>query len=160
MHDWQSLQRWLLLNMEPDLAALSEVLKRVRTALPEAELTLLTASPIPSLNGITAVSFASWGIAESPTSSEVATQGKALIQAMQQRAFEAAIIFTPPERSPHTLAYLCYLAGIPLRVGQSQEFGGGVLSTWVRPPIDPVPLSEYYLHLLSAVDVFATAHPG
>jgi ADP-heptose:LPS heptosyltransferase len=56
----------------------------------------------------------------------------ALISKLRQSAFDAAVIFTNPGESPYPLAYICYLAGIPMRIGQSQEFGGGVLSEWVK----------------------------
>lgn len=52
----------------------------------------------------------------------------ALIAKLREYAFDAAVIFTNPRESPYALAYICYLAGIPIRIGQSQEFGGGVLS--------------------------------
>lgn len=52
----------------------------------------------------------------------------ALIAKLRSDAFDAAVIFTNPRESPYALAYICYLAGIPIRIGQSQEFGGGVLS--------------------------------
>lgn len=47
---------------------------------------------------------------------------------IRQNRFDAALIFTTPSQSPYTLGYLCFLAGVPLRVGQSCEFGGQVLS--------------------------------
>jgi len=50
--------------------------------------------------------------------------------------FQAAIVFTRPGESPWLLAYTCYLAGVPLRAGQSVEFGGAVLSHPIRPPDD------------------------
>jgi hypothetical protein len=52
---------------------------------------------------------------------------------LRQQQCTAAIILTAPGQSPYTLGYLCYLAGIPLRLGNSQEFGGQVLThSW--PP--------------------------
>jgi len=47
---------------------------------------------------------------------------------LRQQRFAAALILTAPGQSPYTLGYLCYLAGIPIRVGRSQEFGGQVLT--------------------------------
>lgn len=80
----------------------------------------------------------------------------ALIQALQDRSFDAAMIFTTPAQSPYLLAYLCYLAGIPIRIGQSREFGGSVLSHCITPPIDPVPLPDYHLHLLKTVELISS----
>jgi ADP-heptose:LPS heptosyltransferase len=47
---------------------------------------------------------------------------------LRQQQFDAAVIFNQPTQSPYTLAYLCYLANIPIRIGHSQEFGGLVLT--------------------------------
>jgi hypothetical protein len=76
-----------------------------------------------------------------------------LIQLLRSRAFQAALIFTQPHQSCYSLAYLCYLAGIPIRIGQSVEFAGGVLSQWIKPISDPVPAADYHLHLLKSCDL-------
>jgi hypothetical protein len=55
---------------------------------------------------------------------------------LRQQQFDAAVILTTPGQSPYTLGYLCYLAGIPLRIGHSYEFGGQVLSHCSSPPDD------------------------
>ncbi|MBE9111579.1 hypothetical protein IQ273_19420 [Nodosilinea sp. LEGE 07298] len=55
---------------------------------------------------------------------------------LRQQQFDAAVILTAPGQSPYTLGYLCYLAGIPIRIGQSCEFGGQVLSHCSPPPDD------------------------
>jgi len=77
-----------------------------------------------------------------------------LIDRLQQHSFDAALILTTPTQSPFSLAYLCYLAGIPLRFGQSQEFGGGVLSHCIKPPLNDVAIVDYNLHLLQALGLF------
>ncbi|MCU0547966.1 MAG: hypothetical protein MUC48_01340 [Leptolyngbya sp. Prado105] len=74
-----------------------------------------------------------------------------LIEILRQRAFQAVLIFTQPHQSCYSLAYLCYLAGIPIRIGQSVEFAGGVLSTWIKPIA--VPAADYHLHLLKSCDL-------
>jgi hypothetical protein len=76
-----------------------------------------------------------------------------LIQALRRGAFQAALVFTRPKQSCYSLAYLCYLAGIPIRIGQSVEFGGGVLSKWIKPIADPVSPEDYHLHLLTSCDL-------
>lgn len=67
--------------------------------------------------------------------------------------FDAVILFTQPHQSPYSLAYFCYLIGIPIRIGCSSEFGGGVLSTWIKPPIEPVSAVDYHLHLLKSANL-------
>jgi ADP-heptose:LPS heptosyltransferase len=85
----------------------------------------------------------------------VQTSFTTLMRVLQQQKFDAAIVFTNPGQSPYALAYLCYLAGIPLRLGQSQEFGGRVLSTCIVPPPTPVSLSDHHLHLLHQAGLLA-----
>jgi hypothetical protein len=53
---------------------------------------------------------------------------------LRQQRCDAAILLTGPGQSPYTLGYLCYLAGIPLRLGTSWEFGGQVLTHCWPPP--------------------------
>lgn len=55
---------------------------------------------------------------------------------LRQQQFDAALILTVPGQSPYTLGYLCYLAGIPVRVGRSLEFGGQVLTHCWEPQDD------------------------
>jgi ADP-heptose:LPS heptosyltransferase len=67
----------------------------------------------------------------------------------------SAVVFTAPGVSPYPDAYRCYLAGIPVRAGESPEFGGAVLShridpTPAAPTVNPV---ERYLSLVAALGV-------
>jgi hypothetical protein len=73
-----------------------------------------------------------------------------LLQYIKLLSFDAAIVLTIPNRSPFSLAYLCYLAGIPIRWGQSQEFGGRVLSHCIQPPQNSSSSTAYLLHLLQS----------
>jgi ADP-heptose:LPS heptosyltransferase len=74
-----------------------------------------------------------------------------LIQTVRDRKFDAAIIFTSFSQTPHPAGYLCYLAGIPLRLGESKEWGGGVLSTEVKSAPDEIHQVERNLQLIAAV---------
>ena len=51
------------------------------------------------------------------------------------------------------MAYAAYLAGVPVRVGVSKEFGGSVLSHWLRAPADEQHQSDRALALLASVGV-------
>ncbi|MBE9167004.1 hypothetical protein IQ238_05455 [Pleurocapsales cyanobacterium LEGE 06147] len=81
---------------------------------------------------------------------------KELVEKLRQLAFDAAIIFTGTTESSYPLAYLCYLAGISIRVGQSREFGGGVLSHAIKPPLDDLSDRNPHLYLLDSAG-FPTA---
>jgi hypothetical protein len=64
--------------------------------------------------------------------------------------YDVAIIFTDPGQSPYPDAYGCYLAGVPIRVGLSGEFAGGVLSHWFRPVPGAHPVDRH-LALVSSI---------
>lgn len=78
-----------------------------------------------------------------------------LITQLAKLNFDAVLIFTQPTQSPYAIAYCCYLAGIPIRVGQSSEFGGTVLSLAIQPLIqplsEPVSVSAHGTQLLESV---------
>jgi ADP-heptose:LPS heptosyltransferase len=74
-----------------------------------------------------------------------------LISKLRQSAFDAVVIFTNLWESPYTLAYICYLAGIPIRVGQSYEFGGGVLSQCIKPLSNSNHLADQHLFLIESL---------
>ncbi len=76
-----------------------------------------------------------------------------LIELLKKQRFDAAFIFTSFSQSPYPPAYACTLAGIPVRVGQSREFGGGLLSHWVKPPADHQYQADRNLHLLREVGI-------
>lgn len=77
----------------------------------------------------------------------------ALVDELRRRSFDAAVILTSFSQTPWAAAYACYLAGIPVRIGQSKEFGGSVLTHWVRSGPDAVHQAERNLDLLRAVGV-------
>lgn len=74
-----------------------------------------------------------------------------LIETLRDRKFDAAIIFTSFSQTPHPAGYLCYLAGIPLRLGESKEWGGSVLSTEVKSAPDEIHQVERNLRLIEFV---------
>lgn len=129
--DLSSIQRLLLLTTHTDCADLNLAIQRLRQFLPTAELTLHQIS------------------SDSLQRSEI----------LQHRSFDAVILFTKPFQSPYSLAYLCYLRGIPIRIGQSQEFGGSVLSHPVQPTLENLSPPEYHLHLLDQLGFSSVTTP-
>ncbi|NHC47293.1 glycosyltransferase family 9 protein [Motilibacter sp. K478] len=132
---------------------LGPALRTLRRAAPEARLDLL-ASPggaaaaalLPEVSG-TLVTSPSWqraGVAPAP---DPAAE-HALVGLVAAGRYDAAVLFTSFSQSPWPPAYVCWLAGVPLRVGMSKEFGGALLSTWVPSPEDGVHQVDRALHLL------------
>ena len=62
------------------------------------------------------------------------TRDAALVEELRRRRFDAAAIFTVYSQSPLPAAYLCYLAGIPLRLAHCRENPYRLLTDWVPDP--------------------------
>lgn len=79
-----------------------------------------------------------------------------IIELLKSRRFDAALIFTSFSQTPHAPAYVCYLAGIPIRVGESKEFGGACLTTELRNLPDDLHQTERNLALVEALGLRVT----
>lgn len=78
---------------------------------------------------------------------------KAFVQRLESGGFDATIIFTSFSQTPYPLGYAAYLAGIPVRVGESGEFGGSTLSHPVGPFSPDLHQAERALAHVRAVGV-------
>lgn len=139
MNEWLAARNILAVRMDNigDVLMLGPALCAIKESSPAARLTLL-ASPA----GTTAAPLLPW-IDEVITWRAIwqdvggrmpfdPTNERALIYLLAERKFDAAIIFTSFSQTPHTPGYVCYLAGIPLRAGESKEFGGSTLTVELR----------------------------
>lgn len=143
--DWQNVHRLLVtLGDIKDVMYIEPALETLRQTLPNAEITLLATPACSQVVG-------SWVdeimVYEGITGN--AQREIDLIDKLGDRCFDAAIIFTNADESPYSLAYICYLAGIPIRLGQSEEFGGSVLSQCIKPQSD-IHSTNQFLFLLQA----------
>lgn len=142
--DWQGVQR-LLLAYELDQAEQSDlelILGKLHYSLPQVQVGILTGRG----------SLWQLSVPESKTLLTMPrTNFARLIQTVAECQFDAVLILTQPFKSPYSLAYLTYLAGISIRVGHSREFGGSLLSHSIRPPIHSASSLAHYWHLLNAV---------
>lgn len=143
-----------------DVVMLGPALRAVKETAPHARLTLLT-SPA----GARAAPLLPWIdelIVERVIWQDVGGRNpfdprreRALIDRLAQYHFDAALIFTSFSQSPHIPGYLCYLAGIPLRAGESKEFGGGALTTELRGAPDEMHQVERNLRLVERLGFVA-----
>lgn len=131
-------------------AALQPAITALQQTHPQIDLILLGCQPEWQM-------MSQWlGVPVHPyiTASIYPIEPSSLIQWLRDRHFDAALICTAPSQSPYPIAYLCYLAGIPIRIGQSPEFGGQILSHCL-PPTDPAssnPASpNHHHHLLQSL---------
>ena len=153
---WRELRNVLVIRLDNigDAVMTGPVLRALRAGLPRARLTLLAspagseAAPLlaPWLDELL-VHWALWQDISDHVPRDPERE-RALVAELAARSFDAAFILTSFSQSPHPPAFVCYLAGIPVRVGQSKEFGGGVLTHWVEPLPDPTNQVERNLHLL------------
>ncbi len=157
---WTEAERVLVLRLDNlgDLVMLSPALRALRAALPDAEVTLM-ASPtgarvVPLLPWVDRVMdevvvWQALGACGPPDPG----REQALVGRIADGRFDMALIFTSFSQSPLPAGYACLLAGVAVRVGQSKEFGGGVLSHELASPPDECHQVDRNLALLEAIGV-------
>ncbi|GAC1627833.1 MAG: glycosyltransferase family 9 protein [Ktedonobacteraceae bacterium] len=139
MSDWLKAKNILAVRLDNigDVIMLGPALRAVKETSPQAHVTLL-ASP----SGATAAPLLPWidnVLVWRPIWQDVGGRmafdpayERELIALLAEQDFDAALIFTSFSQAPHVPGYVCYLAGIPLRAGESNEFGGSTLSTQLQ----------------------------
>jgi ADP-heptose:LPS heptosyltransferase len=146
-----------------DVVMLGPALRSIKTTSPECRITLLAspagAKAAPLLPWIDSVLV--WRSIWQDLGQLPFDPGREneLIQQIADHSFDAAVIFTSFSQTPHVAGYVCYLAGIPLRAGESKEFGGGTLSTELRETPDAAHQVDRNLHLVHALG-FADVAPA
>ncbi|HZO70690.1 MAG TPA: glycosyltransferase family 9 protein [Ktedonobacteraceae bacterium] len=155
---WRSARNILLVRLDNlgDVLLTTPAFHAVRTSLPEAHLTLL-ASPVgaqvaaldPDIDDVI-VYQAPW-MDPWHTLPQDDEREQAMISLLRERQFDGAIIFTSFRQSALPAAYLCYLAGIPLRVAASIDGPGSLLTTRHKHPERMMHEVERGLDLVSAI---------
>jgi ADP-heptose:LPS heptosyltransferase len=151
---WAKVRRILVMRLDNigDVVMTSPVLRTLKENLPESGITLM-ASP----GGSKAAPLLPWVDEVLPWRVLWQDLGRLsfdparewdLIETLREGKYEAAIILTSFKQTPHAAGYACYLAGIPLRLGESKEWGGGVLTTEVPPAPDELHQTERNLRLI------------
>lgn len=141
-----------------DVVMLTPALRALRAALPQAHVTAMLspagaklAPLLPWIDDVMTERVV-WQDARGELPLDPQRE-LALADKLRARRFDAVLIFTSFSQSPWPLAYLSYLAAIPVRVGQSKEFGGSVLTHAVAPLADAVHQVDRNLHLLGALGI-------
>jgi lipopolysaccharide heptosyltransferase II len=135
---WADAKRLLCVRLDNlgDVLMTTPALRALRQSLGERSITLLTSRSgaavapfVPEIDDT--IEFAApW----MKSSGNQVTDDAALIEALRARHFDAAVIFTVYSQSPLPAAYLCYLAGIPLRLAHCRENPYRLLTHWVPDP--------------------------
>src|SRR5579875_81437 len=139
INEWLAARNILAMRMDNigDVLMLGPALRAIKESSPSALLTLLaspagaTAAPLlPKIEDVI-----TWRAIWQDVGGRMPLDPdneRRLISLLAGRKFDAAIIFTSFSQTPHTPGYVCYLAGIPLRAGESKEFGGSTLTVELR----------------------------
>lgn len=154
---WLAARNLLVVRLDNagDVVMLGPALRAIKMTSPECRITLL-ASPagakaaplLPWLDSVLVWRSIWQDLRQLPF--DPARENE-LIQLIAERSFDGAVIFTSFSQTPHVAAYVCYLAGIPLRAGESKEFGGGTLSTELRGTPDATHQVDRNLHLVQTL---------
>lgn len=155
--EWARVRNMLVMRLDNigDVVMTGPALRAIKANLPQARLTLM-ASPAGSL----AAPLLPW--VDDVLTWRVLWQDLGslefdpyrewqMVSTLAEREFDAAVIFTSFSQTPHPAAVACYLAGIPLRLGESKETGGSILTTEVLSAPDELHQVERNLRLIEAV---------
>ena len=154
MSGWLAARHLLAVRLDNagDAVMLGPALRAVKETSPAARLTLLAtpagAAVAPLLPWVDDVIV--WRPVWQDLGRETAdpARDRHLIADLSERGFDAALIFTSFSQTPHVPGYVCYLAGIPLRAGESKEFGGATLTDELRGAADDLHQVERNLRLV------------
>ena len=155
---WRHARRVLAVRLDNlgDVLVTTPAIHAMRESLPDATITLL-ASPIgaqagrlnPDVDEVI-VYNAPWMDPWSRLPLDPAREMETIAQLSAGR-YDAAVIFSSFRQSPLPAAYLCYLAGIPLRLAASIDGPGSLLTTRHRHPERMMHEVERGLDLVAAV---------
>ena len=155
---WQGAKRILAIRLDNlgDVLVTTPAIHAIRESLPDPSITLLASSVgaqagrlNPDIDDVI-VYPAPWMDPwhELPQDPQ---REQRMIQTIAEREFDAAIIFTSFRQSPLPAAYLCYLAGIPLRAAASIDGPGSLLTTRHKHPERMMHEVERGLDLVAAL---------
>lgn len=155
---WKEVRKLLCVRLDSigDVLMTTPAMRAFRDSLPRCRITLLTSAAgaaagrlVPEVDEV--IEFAApWMKATGGP-----TEDAAMIERLAAERFDAAAIFTVFSQNPLPAAYLCYLAGIPLRLAHCHENPYRLLTNWIPDP-EPAQLIRHevrrQLDLAAAVD--------
>ncbi len=155
MNEWLEACNIVAIRLDNigDVLMLGPALRAVKESSPRARLTLLgtpggtTAAPLLPWIDDVMVWRPVWQDVGGRIPLDPARE-QAQVAELAARGFDAALVFTSFSQTPHVPGYVCYLAGIPLRAGESKEFGGSTLTTELQGAPDELHQVERNLRLV------------
>ncbi|MGE0757777.1 MAG: glycosyltransferase family 9 protein, partial [Pirellulaceae bacterium] len=144
---WQSARRLLCVRLDSlgDVFMTSPAIRALKVSIPDVQITLLTspagaeaARLLPDVDRV-------W-VYQAPWMKHTPVRGcqpdHALIQQMMDAGFDGAVVFTVFSQNPLPAVLVCYLAGIPLRLGYCRENPYQLLTHWLAE-VDNLPVIRH-----------------
>jgi len=137
---WNKVENVLCIRLDTigDVLMTTPAITALKASHPSRRITLMTSSAGATtaslVSGVDEVIVydAPWLKATAPRTDSRLEYEMAL--QLQQRQFDAAVIFTVYSQNPLPSAFLCYLANIPLRLAHCHENPYQLLTHWVKDP--------------------------
>lgn len=156
--EWRAARRILAIRLDNlgDVLVTTPAIHAIHESLPRARITLLVSS-VGSQAGALNPDITDLIVYNAPWMDpwqrlpQDPAREQAMIARIAEGRFDAAIIFSSFRQSPLPAAYLCYLAGIPLRLAASIDGPGSLLTTRHRHPEQMMHEVERGLDLVGAV---------
>lgn len=140
MLNWNTAQNILCIRLDTigDVIMTTPAMRALKVAHPDRQITLMTSSAgaaiaplIPDLDA--------WIVYDSPWLKATAPRldsspEYAMIEQLRRSQFDAAVIFTVYSQNPLPSAFMCYMAGIPLRLAHCHENPYQLLTDWIKDP--------------------------
>lgn len=157
---WRDARRILVVRLDNlgDVLLTTPAIHAIRRAIPEASITLFAGPAgsqvrglVPDLDDVV-VHRAPWMDPDRKLPQDPERE-QAAVATIRQGNYDGAIIFTSYHQSSLPAAYLCYLAGIPLRHAASLDGPGSLLTSRHRPPDDVMHEVERGLDLVGGLGI-------
>lgn len=151
MNDWNTAQKILCIRLDTigDVIMTTPALRLLKVSSMHPKLTLMTSAagaivaPLVAEIDDLIVYDAPWLKATAPRID--GTPEYEMIEQLRQAQFDAAIIFTVYSQNPLPSAFLCYMAGIPLRLAHCHENPYQLLTHWIKDP-EPEQFIRHEVH--------------
>jgi lipopolysaccharide heptosyltransferase II len=137
---WATAQNVLCVRLDAlgDVLMTTPALRALKHSLSGRRLTVLTSAGgaavtpfVPEIDEVI-VYDSPWMKATEPRSDSAPEY--AMAEYLRREGFDAAVVFTVYSQNPLPAAFLCYLAGIPLRLAHCRENPYQLLTHWVPDP--------------------------
>lgn len=147
---WKSVSRLLCVRLDNigNVLLSTPAVRAFRDSLDSARITMLA---------LPASAPAARLVPEVDEVLEYSADERRLVDALAERQFDAAAIFTVRGQSPLPAARLCARSGIPLRLAHGRDPGDGALTDWLPEPGSRIRHEvRRQLELAAAVDCVTT----